>query len=72
MRVFRIVQEFQPWGMTGVFLLGILVAYVKLSDMAEVMPGPSLYGLAAFTVAMAALVTSLDPGAVWDALESQS
>jgi paraquat-inducible protein A len=70
MRVFRIVQEFQPWGMAGVFLLGVLVAYVKLNDMATVMPGLSLYALAAFSVAMAALITSLDPGAVWDALES--
>lgn len=69
MRVFRIVQEFQPWGMTGVFLLGILVSYVKLKDMAVVLPGPSIYALAAFTVAMAALITSLEPTSVWDALE---
>lgn len=69
MRIFRIVQEFQPWGMTGVFLLGILVAYVKLNDMAVVVPGLSCYALAAFTVAMAALITTLDPGTVWDALE---
>jgi len=69
MRIFRIIQEFHPWGMAGVFLLGILVAYVKLGDMAEVAPGASVYALAAFTVAMAALDTSLDPAAVWDALE---
>ena len=69
MRIFRVVQEFQPWGMTGVFLLGILVAYVKLKDMAVVMPGSSVYALAAFTIALAALATFLEPTAVWDALE---
>jgi paraquat-inducible protein A len=72
MRIFRIVQEFHPWGMTGVFLLGILVSFVKLKDMATVLPGPSIYALAAFTVAMAALVTSLEPASVWDALEGQA
>ena len=72
MRIFRIVLEFQPWGMTEVFLLGILVAYVRLNDMAIVIPGASLYALAAFTVAMATLITSLDPRAVWDALEGGS
>jgi paraquat-inducible protein A len=72
MRIFRIVQEFEPWGMTEVFLLGILVAYVKLNDMAVVVPGPSFYALAGFTVAMATLVTTLDPCALWDALESGS
>lgn len=71
MRIFRIVQEFQPWGMTGVFLLGILVAYVKLGDMAVVVPGLAVYALTAFTVAMAALMTSMDPGMVWDALEGE-
>lgn len=71
MRVFRIVQEFQPWGMTSVFLLGILVAYVKLKDMAVVMPGSSMYALAAFSIALAALTTSLEPAAVWDALERE-
>jgi len=71
MRIFRIIQEFGPWGMTEVFLLSILVAYVKLNDMAAVSPGPSFYALAAFTVAMAALLTSLDPRAVWTALEGK-
>ena len=70
MRIFRIIQEFEPWGMTEVFLLGILVTYVRLNDMAIVVPGVAFYALAAFTVAMAALITSLDPRAVWDALES--
>jgi paraquat-inducible protein A len=72
MRIFRIVQEFQPWGMAGVFLLGVLVSYVKLKDMAIVLPGPSIYALAAFTVAMAALITSLEPAAVWNALEGEA
>ncbi|HWQ09889.1 MAG TPA: paraquat-inducible protein A [Holophaga sp.] len=71
MRIFRIVQEFQPWGMTGVFLLGILVAYVKLKEMSVVMPGFSMYALAAFSISLAALATSLEPAAVWNALERE-
>ena len=67
-RIFRIVQEFQAWAMTEVFLLGILVAYVKLTDMAIVAPGFSIYALAAFIFATSSVTSSLDPDAVWDAL----
>jgi paraquat-inducible protein A len=69
LRIFRIVQEFQPWGMTSVFLLGVMVAFVKLKDMAIVLPGASLFALAGFIVVMASLITTLDPNDVWDTLE---
>jgi paraquat-inducible protein A len=67
-RIFRVVQEFQAWAMTEVFTLGILVAYVKLADMAIVAPGFSVYALVAFIFATSAVMSSLDPSAVWDAL----
>jgi paraquat-inducible protein A len=68
-RIFRLVQEFQTWGMVEVFLLGILVSYVKLAKMAVVAPGPSLYALATFILASASVLSTLEPGAVWDAME---
>jgi len=35
-----------PWGMTEVYLLGALVAFVKLDDLAAVVVGPALYAFA--------------------------
>lgn len=72
MLVFRIVQQFGAWGMAEVFVLGILVSYVKLAKMAVVVPGPSLFALGAFIVVAAAAVSALDVGSVWEALGRQS
>jgi len=47
-----------------VFLLGVLVAIVKLSSMATVVPGPALWAFMALTVMLTA-VLSFDPGAFW-------
>lgn len=67
-QIFRIVQEFQGWAMTEVFILGVMVAYVKLGKMAVLVPGPSLFALAAFIVASSAVMSTLDANAVWEAL----
>ena len=67
-RLFRIVEEFRGWGMAEVFVLGLLIAYVKLSQWAIVVPGPSLFALGAFMIVTAAAVSSLDPLVVWNRL----
>ncbi len=68
-RLFRLVLKLQAWAMAEVFLLGILVSYVKLSQMAQLSTGLSLYALAGFIVIGAAELSALDPATVWDALE---
>lgn len=70
-RMFRWVQELPGWAMAEVFILGILVAYVKLAKMAPVAPGISLFALGLFVLAVAAAEASLDPRAVWAALKDQ-
>jgi len=70
--IFRIVEQFGAWGMAEVFVLGIMVSYVKLAKMAVVVPGLSLYALGAFIVVAAAAVSALDIGSVWEALQGQS
>jgi len=71
-RIFRLVRESQSWGMVEVFVLAILVSYVKLSKMAMVIPGPSLYALAGFIVAVSALLSTLEPAAIWDAIDGDA
>lgn len=66
---FRLLRRIQPWSMMEVFLIGILVAVTKLADMAEVVPGPSLFAFVALILVLAGAMSSLDPAAVWERLE---
>jgi len=65
MEIFRMVRYFQPWGMTEVFLLGILVALIKLSKMATIIPGTALYAFTALMVVLASVLAFLDPHLIW-------
>lgn len=64
----RTMQSLRPWGMIEVFLLGVLVALVKLSSMATVLPGPALYAFMALTVLLTA-VLAFDPRGFWEMAE---
>ena len=61
----RAMQSLRPWGMIEVFLLGVLVAIVKLSSMATVLPGPALFAFMALTVLLTA-VLSFNPRGFWE------
>jgi len=60
----RLLEWLRPWCMVPVFLLGVVVAVVKLADMAAVTPGA---GLAAFAALMVLLTVlgRLDAHALW-------
>jgi paraquat-inducible protein A len=63
--LFRWVRTLVPWGMMDVFMVGILVAVVKLADMASVVPGASLFALVVLIFVLAAAQAALDPDLVW-------
>ncbi len=58
--VFRALTRLRPWAMSEVFMLGALVALVKLSALAQVIPGIALFAYGALMLALAAL-TSITP-----------
>jgi paraquat-inducible protein A len=62
---FRIVDAIRPWGMAEVFVLGALIAFVKLKDIATVHPGVALYAMGGFVFLLAAADASYEPRAVW-------
>lgn len=66
---FRLLRRVEPWSMMEVFMIGILVAIVKLLDMATIEPGLALFAFVALFVLITAAVTSLDPHAVWERAE---
>jgi len=63
----RLMQMVRPWGMVEVFLLGVLVALVKLSNMANVLPGVALWSFAALTILLT-VVVSFNPRYLWHLL----
>ena len=67
--LFRTVRRFRPWGMTEVFMIGILVAVVKLVKMASIIPGTALYSFLVLIFVLAAAAVALDPHVVWKQLD---
>lgn len=61
----RALQSLRPWGMVEVFLLGVLVAIVKLFGMATVVLGPALWAFVGLTVLLTTLL-SFDPRSFWE------
>ena len=70
-RLFRIVEIMRPWAMMEVFMLGVLVAYVKLTDLATLEIGPALFAFTALIFVLAAAESSIEPREVWTALGDQ-
>ena len=66
--VCRFIRSLQPWGMMEVFMLGILVSYVKLAKMAKIIPGLAIYSFVVLIFVLAGAAASLDPRIVWDRL----
>jgi paraquat-inducible protein A len=60
----RMIQTFRPWVMVEVLLLGAIVAFVKLTSMATVFPGPALWALGGLALLFAS-VLSFNPRYIW-------
>ena len=66
--LYRLFDRLHPWAMTEIFLLGVLVAYTKLVDLATVELGPSLFGFLGLIVALIAADATVEPNQVWERL----
>jgi paraquat-inducible protein A len=69
LRMFRSVEI---WSMTEVFMLGALVALVKLEDYAQLQYGLALWCLGAAMVLLAAMGASFNHAAAWQRLRPQA
>ncbi len=70
--VFRSLREVQAWNMIEVFMLGILVALVKLTKMATIVPGLALWSFMALIVVLTAAAAAIDPELVWHKLDESN
>jgi paraquat-inducible protein A len=65
-RIFQFIDAIGPWAMLDVFLLAILVALVKLGDLARVIPGPGLIAFTGVVVLTMLASQSFDPKLIWN------
>jgi paraquat-inducible protein A len=71
-QVFRITELLRPWAMMEVYLLGVIVAYVKLSDLARLELGIALFAFVGLIVVMIAAEAALEPHEIWRRLGPQA
>ncbi len=57
------------WSMIEVMLLGVLVALVKIAELASVVPGLALFALGALVFLLAAMQACFDARSVWNRVE---
>lgn len=70
--LYRVYHRLREWGMLEVYLMGILVAIVKLVDMAELRVGVGLACFIGLLLAQVWLEVTMSSCQVWDALEGEA
>ncbi len=70
--VFRLVEVLEPWSMLEVFMLGVIVAIIKLSALAEVVMSTGLYAFMGLIITSTAAVVVLDPELIWRRVPQQA
>jgi paraquat-inducible protein A len=65
--IMRLLHRTRPWSMTEVFLLGALVAIVKLANWVPITAGAGIWAIAALTTVLA-LLGRCDPESWWSIL----
>jgi paraquat-inducible protein A len=63
--VFRLLALVRPWTFIEVFMLGALVALVRVAAYARVLPGVALWSCALLMLTLAALSSRTSPGQFW-------
>ncbi len=65
----RLAHSMQPWSMTEVMILGILVALIKIAELATVDAGIGMYAVGGLVVLLAAIAITFDRREVWKRVE---
>jgi paraquat-inducible protein A len=63
--ILRWIGYLRIWSMDEVMMLGVLVALVKIGQLATVTPGVGMYALGALVLLIPAVMTTFDASAAW-------
>ncbi|MBK5967576.1 MULTISPECIES: paraquat-inducible protein A [Thiorhodovibrio] len=61
----RWADRMRPWSMVEVMMLGILVALIKIADLAKVEPGIGMAAVGVLMLLIPAIEVNFDPHAIW-------
>jgi paraquat-inducible protein A len=65
----RGAEFMQNWSMNEVMLLGILVALIKIAELANVEAGIGMYAVGTLVLLFPAIMASFDPDEIWQRVE---
>ena len=68
---YRIYHHLKDWGMLEVYLMGVLVAIVKLADMATITDGLGLACFVSLLMVQILLEVVMSPHQIWEALSGE-
>jgi paraquat-inducible protein A len=68
----RALRRVESWSMMEVFLIGILVALVKLGRISDIVPGLAIYSFGVLIAVLAGAAVTLDRRALWRRVEVQT
>lgn len=71
-KVLRAIFTLRPWAMMEVYLLGVIVAFVKLADLADVTLGPGCWSFIALILTVSAANATLQAGPLWARIDAIS
>jgi len=70
--VLRWLIHLLPWSMAEIFLVGILISYIKIAALADVTFGLSFYAYALFNLFLIVTVVNIDRRQLWTLLGDKS
>lgn len=62
----HLVRVVLPWSMLEIFLLGVIVASVKLAEQASIVAGTAAWSLALLVLVLAVAATQVHPQRLWE------
>jgi len=68
--VLRWILIVLPWGMAEIFLIGILVSFIKIASLADIALELSFWSYVFFTFCMTVVVLHLDKREIWRRVEA--
>ena len=68
--LFRFYHKLDTWAMLEVYMLGLLIAFTKLGDLAEVITGIGLYSFIGLMLVSILASITLDEDEVWQTMEA--
>jgi paraquat-inducible protein A len=66
---YRIVEFLHPWSMMEIYLIGTLVALVKMGELASIILGVAFWSFIALIITETAAGVALDPHTLWEHIE---